>query len=343
MARAGCSTLHLRWEIHKTLAFRGIWGGLCRANQPVSLRVSQYLPSLATGIPSHSIPNKVHYKVVGTLPLGTPDQAVFWQGPGFSLLNPALPKYFVPRTCHAYGVGLPASQSGAREALHQLLHPMARRSQEACQTAIQCSPWALGLMLGKLKFLWVSRDYLSASSVISTWNMSFFSPRRVSCNSSYNITSLTSSIPLTYFPLPITPFLGYTHWLPATEDELLARFHLTLPPSQDNCAVSLFGSVLSVDVLYNTNAIYSWASLVVQLVNKPPAMWETWVLSLGWEDPLEKGTATHSSILAWRSPWTEKPGRLQSMGSKRVRHDWATFTFTSLSWSIYYDYFSFLA
>ena len=48
----------------------------------------------------------------------------------------------------------------------------------------------------------------------------------------------------------------------------------------------------------------SWASLVVQLVKKPPAIWETWVWSLGWEDPLEKGKATHASILAWRIPWT---------------------------------------
>ena len=48
----------------------------------------------------------------------------------------------------------------------------------------------------------------------------------------------------------------------------------------------------------------SWASLIAQLVKNPPAMQETWVLSLGWEDPLEKGTATHSSILAWRIPWT---------------------------------------
>ena len=47
---------------------------------------------------------------------------------------------------------------------------------------------------------------------------------------------------------------------------------------------------------------YSWASLVVQLVKNPPAVWETWVQSLGWEDPLEKGKATHSSILAWRIP-----------------------------------------
>ena len=48
---------------------------------------------------------------------------------------------------------------------------------------------------------------------------------------------------------------------------------------------------------------------------------ETWVQSLGWEDPLEKGMVTHSSILAWEIPWTEEPGRLQSMGSQRVRHD----------------------
>ena len=49
---------------------------------------------------------------------------------------------------------------------------------------------------------------------------------------------------------------------------------------------------------------YSWASLVGQLVKNPPAMWETWVQSLGWEDPLAKGKATHSSIVAWRIPWT---------------------------------------
>ena len=56
------------------------------------------------------------------------------------------------------------------------------------------------------------------------------------------------------------------------------------------------------------------------------AMWETWVRSLGWEDSLEKGTATHSSILAWRIPRTEESGRLQSMGSQRVGHDRPTFT-----------------
>ena len=63
---------------------------------------------------------------------------------------------------------------------------------------------------------------------------------------------------------------------------------------------------------------------VVHLVKNAPAMWETWVRSLGWEDPLEKGKAIHSSILAWRIPWTEEPGRLQSIGSQRVKHDSAT-------------------
>ena len=66
---------------------------------------------------------------------------------------------------------------------------------------------------------------------------------------------------------------------------------------------------------------YSWASLVAQKVKNLPAMQETWVQSLGWEDPLEEGTATHSSILAWRIPWTEEPDRLQSTGSQKVRHN----------------------
>ena len=67
-----------------------------------------------------------------------------------------------------------------------------------------------------------------------------------------------------------------------------------------------------------------WASPVAQMVKNPPAMWETWVQSLGWEDPLEKEMATHSSILAWRIPRTEEPCGLQTKGSQRVGHDWAT-------------------
>ena len=69
-------------------------------------------------------------------------------------------------------------------------------------------------------------------------------------------------------------------------------------------------------------------SLVAQSVKDMPVVQETRVRSLGWEDPLEKEMATHSRILAWTIPWTEEPGGLQSMGSQRVRHDWATHTFT---------------
>ena len=65
----------------------------------------------------------------------------------------------------------------------------------------------------------------------------------------------------------------------------------------------------------------NWASLVAQTVKDLPAMQETWVRSLGREDPLEKEMTMHSSILAWRLPWTEEPGELQSMGSQRVGHD----------------------
>ena len=62
-------------------------------------------------------------------------------------------------------------------------------------------------------------------------------------------------------------------------------------------------------------------SWVAQMVKNLPAMQETQVQTLGWKDPLEKGMATLSSILAWEIPWTEEPGGLQSMGSQRVRHD----------------------
>ena len=67
--------------------------------------------------------------------------------------------------------------------------------------------------------------------------------------------------------------------------------------------------------------IIYWTSLVAQMVKHLPTVRETWVQSLGWEDPLEKEMATHSSVLAWKIPWTEEPGRLQSTGSQRVGHN----------------------
>ena len=79
-----------------------------------------------------------------------------------------------------------------------------------------------------------------------------------------------------------------------------------------------------------------WASLVAQMVKNLPAMQETRIRSLGWEDPLEKGMATHFSILAWRIPWTEEPGALQSTGSQRVGHDWVTNTIELLIYTLLY-------
>ena len=75
--------------------------------------------------------------------------------------------------------------------------------------------------------------------------------------------------------------------------------------------------------------IFFTASLVAQSIKNLPAVQETRVWSLGWEDPLEKEMATHSSILAWKISWTKEPGGLQSMGSQRVGHDWATNTYYS--------------
>ena len=72
--------------------------------------------------------------------------------------------------------------------------------------------------------------------------------------------------------------------------------------------------------------IYTWITFVfksklAQMVKRLPAMQKTWVRFLGWEDPLEKEMAIHSSILAWKIPWAEEPDRLQSMGLQRVGHD----------------------
>ena len=87
-------------------------------------------------------------------------------------------------------------------------------------------------------------------------------------------------------------------------------------PSQENILSDLTGQVATTCFKW-----YSGASLVAQRLKHLPTTQETWVRSLGWEDPLEKEMATHSSSLAWRIPWTEEPGGLWSTGSQRVGHD----------------------
>ena len=78
--------------------------------------------------------------------------------------------------------------------------------------------------------------------------------------------------------------------------------------------------------------VICWASLLAQLVKNPPAMPETWVLSLAGEDPLEEGMVTPSSPLAWRIPWTEEPGGLQLTGLQRAGHGWAPKPSTLICW-----------
>ena len=96
--------------------------------------------------------------------------------------------------------------------------------------------------------------------------------------------------------------------------------HLFIPPSKLMASTNLFYSLYS----------FIWASLVAHLVKTFPAVQETPVWSLGWEDSLEKEMATHSSILAWKISWTKEPGGLQSMGSQRAGHGWVTNILTDL-------------
>ena len=83
----------------------------------------------------------------------------------------------------------------------------------------------------------------------------------------------------------------------------------------------IYWKVIMVNIHLVVHSLLFGASLVAQRVKHLPAMWETWVQFLGWEDPLEKAMATHTSTLAGKIPWMEKPGRLQSIGWQRVGYD----------------------
>ena len=112
------------------------------------------------------------------------------------------------------------------------------------------------------------------------------------------------------FSFSISPSNEYSEWIYIFLWSSLTNSFSSHCPS---CQLTLKRAILSDS-----------ASLVAQTVKHLPTVWETRVRSLGWEDPLEKEMATHSSTLAWKIPWKEKPGRLQSMGSQRVGRNWAT-------------------
>ena len=135
--------------------------------------------------------------------------------------------------------------------------------------------------------------------------------------------------------LPAIQETWFDFWvgmIPWRRDRLPTPVFLSFPGSSDNedsaCNVGDLGSVTGLG-RFPAEGIghplqYSWASLAAQTMKNLPVMWETLVESLGWEDSLEESMATHSSILAWRIPWTEEPGGLQSMGSQKARHNWGT-------------------
>ena len=121
-------------------------------------------------------------------------------------------------------------------------------------------------------------------------------------------------------------FLWTTQPLPCQHQDVGWEPHAHLPISDNLTSTPRIRQDVDVGYFF---LVLGWllglsASLVAQMVKRLPTMQETRVRSLGWEDPLEKEMATHSSIHAWKIPWTEEPGGLQSIGSQRVRHDCAT-------------------
>ena len=111
-------------------------------------------------------------------------------------------------------------------------------------------------------------------------------------------------------PEPSLSYLKFFHWFYVLSEHP----NISSNPSVLFVHLELFSFFSN----YSSDNLYS---LVAQTVKRLPAMWETWVQSLGWKDPLEKEMAIHSNTLAWKIPWTEDPATLQSMGSQRVGQD----------------------
>ena len=144
---------------------------------------------------------------------------------------------------------------------------------------------------------------------------------------------MTISRPIHVAANDIISFFSMAQWY-----SIIYMYHIFFIPSSANGHLGCF-HVLAIINSATTKPLNLWLLnfynsmltdflfnplMVAQRLKHLPAMRETWVWSLGWEDPLEKEMATHSCILAWRIPWMEEPGGLQSMGSHRVGHDWAT-------------------
>ena len=138
------------------------------------------------------------------------------------------------------------------------------------------------------------------------------------------LTNIKSSWPFFFFKFLAALGLSYS-----TRAKIAACGSLVSRPGIESMSPALEGRFLTTgasgkSLLGFVNFLSMHLSSFGGSVKNPPAKRETWIRSLGWEDPLEEGMATHSSILAWRIPWTKESGGLRSMGSQSVWHDWAT-------------------
>ena len=160
----------------------------------------------------------------------------------------------------------------------------------------------------------LSHSVMSSSDMVGTFNFRWL------------YTNLINTLVVIFcFRINFLKFISYytilfvkVKWILPT---LLLKSTRTSGPSI-SFVFLYFSTIIYYKIL--TIIYYSLASLVAQTVKCLPAIQETQVRSLGWEDPPEKEMTAHSSTLAWKIPWTEEPGRLQSMGLQRVGHDWAT-------------------
>ena len=133
----------------------------------------------------------------------------------------------------------------------------------------------------------------------------------------FELSSWKAKTPRIFLIKEKSPSIWHTSWERETR-----RTHLSDWSFVNSFTYSFIHYLLSTH--YIPGIMENMASLVAQMLKHLPAMWETQVWSLGQEDPLEKEMATHFSTLAWKLPWTEELGMLQSMESQRVGHDWAT-------------------
>ena len=163
------------------------------------------------------------------------------------------------------------------------------------------------------------KSLLSYASQLSSASIQWFSHPELSWGRGCSLMALGSQVFSPWVPLGLASSLGQ-------------EFLMTMTSLFTDMAGNI--SWLKKILLSAPLSSAYWASLVAQMVKNPPAMQETWVQSLGLEDPLEEGMTTHSSILAWRIPMDSGDNRLQSIGSQRVGHNWATSLslFTFIHW-----------